>query len=103
MIAQNKKYVLIFIMMLGIAGGLLFFPLQLNDGYTCFYHRFFDSDRPVIKHAHIITQIQEHHSTEMIDAYISGYAFFWWGSLVLTGFGIYKLNFYKSPNPTKTY
>jgi len=76
---------------MAIFGGLLFFPVQFSDGYTCFYHRIFDSDYPVGDHVHNDGLKGDHHSTGLMDAYVGHYAFFWWGSLALLAYCIYRL------------
>ncbi|KAA3616780.1 MAG: hypothetical protein D8M58_17395 [Calditrichaeota bacterium] len=90
---KTAKHIIIALLVLGTLGGLLFFPVQLSDGYTCFYHRIFDADFPVLGHEHSdnLASNGDHHGTGMMDVYMGGYAFIWWGSLVLVSFSIYSL------------
>lgn len=96
-INKKSKYVIIIFMILGLFGGLLFFPVQLSDGYTCFYHRIFDNDHPAMFHAHH-AKMQDINAADhqLIDMYINTYAWFWWGSLAMIAFTIYRLKFFKS-------
>ena len=99
---KKSKYPFLIFLLLGLFGGLLFFPVQLSDGYTCFYHRIFDNDHPVMHHAQHQKLLNMHSSGhEFMDRYIHSYAWFWWGSLALLAFTIYRLKFYKSSHSNK--
>jgi hypothetical protein len=98
MIIQRKKILMVALIFFGVVGSLMFFPIQLDEGYTCLYHQVFDNDHPVWDQQGVANQIGEHHTTGMINAYISGYAFFWWGSLALIALGVYQLRLFKNTN-----
>ena len=107
---SKSKYFLIIILFLGITGGLLFFPVMMDNGYTCYYHRFIDTKRPVeekmvydgqtdghvqINHSSAAGTM-EHHGSEMLDRYLASYALLWWGSLALLVLSLFALKRYKN-------
>ena len=84
-------------MISGLFGSMLFFPIRLSDGYTCYYHRIFDNDHPAMHNSqHQMMQNTNGAEHELIDRYIHSYAWFWWGSLALIAFTIYRLKFFKT-------
>lgn len=96
-INKISKYLIIIFMISGLFGSLLFFPVHLSDGYTCFYHRIFDNDHPAMFHTqHIKMHDMNSADHELIDIYVHNYAWFWWGSLALIAFTIYRLKFFKT-------
>lgn len=94
----RKKYIIIFLA-IGLLGGLLFFPIQIDETYTCFYHRIFDNDHPA--HEHKLSQNMQSahsHGSDLVDIYVSGYGIFWWSSLIVVAYSIYRLRKIKSIN-----
>lgn len=103
---NNIKSGIIILFTLALAGGIFFMPMQLNGKYTCFYHRLIDKNQPVsANHAgNGVMQSKNKsrpgealpnmhsHGDDMVEMYISRYAFFWWGSIALLAFVVYVLN-----------
>ena len=100
------KVVIICLFVLSLTGGIFFLPLPLNGKYTCFYHRVFDENQPVLNKNPDpgimqlkTTQNQpgsaahgSHQRGDLfVDRYISHYAIFWWGSIGLFVYCIYRL------------
>ena len=63
---------------IGILGTIFFFPVNIHNQYTCLYHRLVS---PEHSYSHSIDDI--------LQEYISPFGLLWWGSLLLTAFGIY--------------
>ena len=99
------KVILVCLLFLALAGGIFFMPMQLNGRYTCFYHRLIDKNQPVsTNHAgNGVMQLKNKrgpgealpdmhsHGDDMVEMYISRYAFFWWGSIGLLIYCILRL------------
>lgn len=102
---NNIKTGLIILFILASAGGIFFMPMQLNGKYTCFYHRLIDKNQPVsVNHAENGVMQSENksrpgealpdmhsHGDDMVEMYISRYAFFWWSSISLLIYCIFRL------------
>lgn len=84
-------------------------PMQFTDSYTCFYHRLFENDRPVMPDNYSPAETSQsgvichspnsaihkdqHHDDELVGTYINLYAFYRRTSIglftiVYTGLGI---------------
>ena len=93
---------------LGMLGGILFFPVQLGNDYTCLYHRLVYSDHPGTHHYHAdettVPAIGKSQSPGIVDAksdrvqemdqhseplkfYLRKFAPFWWASLFIIFIG----------------
>ena len=105
----KNKTLLSLLLLFGISGSVFFLPIHLDSKYTCLYHQFFNNENPVHK-SEIHHEDQDNdqyqlrsaghgmnsHGEEMLNMYISHYAFSWWSSLALAAFSIYQLiNLYK--------
>lgn len=104
---KNKivRHPVIILLVIAAFGGLMFFPIQLSDGYTCFYHRIFDPENPVDQHTHEHSDMltEDHHSIGLMDVYMDKYAFLWWGSLGLIAYCIFRLRKEKTVNSTSEF
>ncbi len=80
---MNRKKVLWWILViLGVLGGILFFPWPVGNSFTCLFHRFAMPAQSVGTH---------HPGHQLVDFYIQRFSFVWWGSLLLIVSGIYLL------------
>ncbi len=87
-------------------GAVLFFPLPLENHYTCLYHRLLQSEqrvkapedesagqrrqnRPLDRDTQD-AGVHEHHP-QLLNHYLNGYAFLWWTSLLLLAAAFFKL------------
>jgi len=106
---SNRNLIILFFFW-GIAGGVIFFPIQLDDKYTCLYHRFMDGEHPVrefttknalLMHEQHPTGDHDHnvHSQMLLERYLLYYAIFWWGCIGLIVYTIYSV---KNPDGNKT-
>lgn len=80
------------LILLGATGSLLFFPLRMEEGYTCIYHLKFDHDNPVMEISKIVSG-GEYYSNSVnarfMHEYIHNWALLWWLSLAVAGTGLY--------------
>jgi hypothetical protein len=111
---RTKKFYLGIIVLIATAGSIFFFPMNIGGKYTCFYHRLFNHEQPVLQvneldhQQHGGTRILQsgdrkmsdkvstqnktettHHGSVLLDNYLHQYAFPWWVSIGLLAFGIY--------------
>ncbi|HGY55705.1 MAG TPA: hypothetical protein ENK44_08395 [Caldithrix abyssi] len=96
-ILKNKQLTIV-TLFIALAGGFLFFPVQMKDGYTCLFHRLFNSDDPVKvgeNHHHTTSEgTPAHEDSEMLSFYLHRYAFVWWVSVALAvaaGYSIWRI------------
>lgn len=83
----------------GIAGAVLFFPVNIQDQYTCLYHRLFSPEHSYTHSTGVdISQTQEE---DLLRHYLSPFGLLWWGSLLLTALSIYSLKRLPFLNPDK--
>ena len=90
---KNKKTTVL-VLLIALAGGGLFFPVQLKDGYTCLFHRLFNADDPVQveEHDHDNRHNAGHHEdSAMLSFYLHRYAFLWWISVVVAVLSAYSM------------
>lgn len=91
-----------FLIFVGVAGTILFFPFNMHQKYTCLYHRLFQANRAlrhnsasenqlVDRPARSVENAEHEHSKEVIESYIHHFAFFWWGSFLLVLGGLYLM------------
>ena len=83
---------------MGCIGTIIFFPVNINNHYTCLFHRIVDENpaSPNITLHH--TDNSMHHS--ILDIYLEGYAFIWWASILALVTGIYL---YRNKNKLLNY
>ena len=95
---MNKKNLLIGLIIMGCLGTILFFPVNINNHYTCLFHRIIDGNpaSPNITLHHKDNSM--HHS--ILDIYLEGYAFIWWASILALVTGIY---YYRTKNKVYNY
>ena len=126
---QNYRYLSYLMLGIGIIGVVFFFPMQINSRYTCLYHRLTQPDNHSVimqkmsgysgdsltgscdpqstkiasnqSHTKHERSVTEFHSSELLDRYIHGYAWFWWGSILLLAFTFYLGKQQKQSGNTK--
>ncbi len=89
---MKKKITLSLLLLIGLGGSFLFFPVKIGERYTCLFH--FNSleqgkTPQAAEQAGFIQpdssdMITERHSNRMLRYYIKHFSFLWWGSLGLT-------------------
>lgn len=97
----------IIVALLGFAGGIVFFPVNIGDRYTCFFHRYVAGDTPNTsthrvmpgQHGHPGPDAGEsrHH---LHDQYMNSFGLLWWGSLGLLLIGIFGIKSMYRPAKT---
>ncbi len=93
---KKERIILFLAGIAGISGTVLFFPVQLDGSYTCFYHRIIEKQHPVGTHKYsdldrnkihskrVFDRQQEHvHGNAFLERYMIRYAGLWWGSIGL--------------------
>lgn len=108
-----KQALFVGILITGLVGSVLFFPLRIYSNYTCLYHQLCDSGHPIMAQEPNMegnTDGLYNHSAsvsaKLLKHYIHGYAFFWWLSLILVAGGFYGLRHKRRSNTrhvTKTF
>ena len=64
----------------GVLGGIFFFPMNIENQYTCLYHRLFSPEHSYT-HSHY----------DLVSHYVAPFGLLWWGSLFLIAFSVYRL------------
>lgn len=80
----------------GIIGTVLFFPISLGDDFTCIFHRLIGDvhqeenaeERTLISHSSRHHTLSGGHNASL-NFYIRHFSVFWWGSLGLLALGVY--------------
>ncbi len=91
---KNQKPLMNFLIIIGLGGTFLFFPIMLSGRYTCFYHRIFNYDSPVAEVAAHPGPSSEMQNGSMrtpktlLHSYIHSYALVWWASLLIVGLSV---------------
>ena len=80
-IILKKKHLLIVLISIGIIGTVIFFPVNINDHYTCLFHRLQDNSITLSEISLHDGGNNMHHS--ILEIYLQGYAFLWWTSIAL--------------------
>lgn len=105
MMKVNHKFfrILIYLLILsGVVGTVLFFPINLGNEHTCLYHRIFSKENGIHPSTPRYSSIsgsnnqvsqdrsQEHlvQQKQLLDKYVIPYGLSWWGSLGLVGIGL---------------
>lgn len=97
----RKKNILFLLLAAGIAGAVLFFPVNIQDQYTCLYHRLFSPGHSYPHSAGADIDISQTQQENLLNRYLSPFGLLWWGSLLLTAISIYSLKRLPSLNPAK--
>ncbi|NIT99579.1 MAG: hypothetical protein GWN01_01125, partial [Nitrosopumilaceae archaeon] len=110
--AKKTKAFIIILLVLGIPGTVVFFPVNIDNRYTCLYHRLFiphhlnphssdssiaNSHRQIVNpgsltHHRRLTKEEEPVEIsydEIMARYVTPFGFLWWGSLLLVATGVY--------------
>jgi hypothetical protein len=117
-LGSKKNYLIIGILITSL-GTVLFFPLDIDGRYTCFYHRIFDQTHPVSNkvesvNGHIHSEdfnrteswnstlddiknnndkrskvIGTQHGSVLLDNYLHQYALAWWASVGFLALSIF--------------
>lgn len=77
-----KKYLFIILIVSGIIGVIFFFPVNLNDKYTCLYHRMFFENHGG-EHLQHNAIAADHGMNSLLQHYIGHYALLWWASIAV--------------------
>lgn len=105
---RQKKFLLFLAIIPLLGGAVLFFPVKLDNRYTCLYHRIAESGNPVHHEGskpldgRLLTGNHNMpHSMMMESYYMERFVFIWWLSLLLTFLAIRKI--LKIETPQKNY
>ena len=95
---KNKMKMVSFAMVVvGVTGVILFFPLNLDNAHTCFFHRLFSGDQGInpgwAGFGTIPGEAEQH---KLLQKYLVPFGFIWWFSLALVGWGIVRLRHRKN-------
>ena len=100
----HKKYLIMLMLVLGLAGSVFFFPLQMDDQSSCCYERMFGGNENCTCRKEANDQSQHElamnatgenaagmhqHGSELLDSYLHHYAFPWWISVGLLAAGCF--------------
>lgn len=103
----KHKIWIIFFLGFGIAGTILFFPVNIQNQYTCLYHRLIhrysqrerigavplpNDKSPNVNHNHAETKNaspEELNHDELIQHYVFSFGLLWWASLLFVGLSLY--------------
>jgi hypothetical protein len=101
--STKVKFLILLLLIIGIAGSILFFPVNIKNRHTCLGHKLMnnqqqelnklDSDQNSMIH-HTITSGHEGHQSLLLQRYVYPFGIFWWLSLG-TVFGVIYLLFYR--------
>lgn len=100
---QRGKPLLLLLLAIGLAGAVVFFPFNIENRYTCLYHRLLEPEHGIIHAGSAADGARsesvagngqfstlDHHG-DLLAGYLSPFGFAWWGSLALTAFAAYAL------------
>lgn len=77
-----KLYIWGFVLIIGLSGSILFFPIQIDQQYCCPSHKLLNHQMPVnSEQSHLHAS---NHFTPLLDFYLHHYSFFWWSSTLIT-------------------
>jgi len=115
------RYILVFGILISGLGAVVFFPLNINEQYTCIFHQIFDHSHPVFN---VVGQDDDHvhttnvggtgrikskqnaegygsggeneisdgsHDSLLLDKYLDQYAILWWTNVGLLALSIFVL------------
>jgi hypothetical protein len=112
---QSRKNLIgvMLVLGLGLFGGTLFFPMNMNNRFTCLYHSLFSPDHSYLasttndtrveenkvgdmtKHTDQIQRMQREQEETIHDAllreYVIPFGILWWASLITFAAGVYWL------------
>ncbi len=101
---RMKKGMLLTLILLsmGIIGGVLFFPINFDNQYTCLYNRVFAPKHHYELSNEMInsgTRVEEYYESEidemmhseLVRKYILPFGLVWWFSLVIIAFAFFWL------------
>jgi len=100
-VKRIRKITIVILLLLGmgILGVVVFFPVNINNQYTCLYHRLFSPEHSYPHTSGVnITSIQKE---ILLNRYLTPFGLLWWGSLLLTALSIYGLKRQASKNDNK--
>ena len=98
---------MLILLSIGVVGGVLFFPVNFDNQYTCLYHRMFVSEHHYdtsnemantvnIDGNHHEGEIDEMMHSELLDKYVLPFGLIWWISLIALAIGFFWLKRGKS-------
>ncbi len=103
----------------GVVGGILFFPFNFQNEYTCIFHRFFspghshslnENAASTDSHGEILAEQANHNhklpekmtagmEEDLVNHYVVPFGLVWWGSLLLIAISLYGLKRIKVNRP----
>ncbi|NQV30041.1 MAG: hypothetical protein HQ508_04060 [Candidatus Marinimicrobia bacterium] len=101
------KFLSMLAILVGMSGAILFFPINMDEKYTCIFERIVPYSRVDRDNSAVSVEGVTHlesvvlkigndsitpKKTSPFHHYISSYSIWWWGSLALLGLGAYKLS-----------
>jgi len=103
----DKKILMIIALTVGVSGGILFFPFNFQDEYTCLYHRLYslghsyDSNgseknfeglaEPERHKHHLPGSNAIEMEEDLVNHYVVPFGLMWWSSLLLVAASLYGL------------
>jgi len=89
---KNKIFIdTLFIVILGLIGVFLFFPVNLGGVHTCLFHRiFFQGANSNMDIANFSSTPAMADHSHLVRKYLVPFGFIWWFSLALVGWGILR-------------
>ncbi len=89
---KNKIYITTLLIIIpGLIGVFLFFPVNLGDVYTCLFHRIFFQgvgSNPEFSGFSSASAMVDH--SHLVRKYLMPFGIIWWFSLALVGWGIFR-------------
>ena len=106
------KFLMLLFLIIGIAGSILFFPVNIKDRYTCLGHKLMnnqpqefnklDSHKNSMIHPTTTSDQADHHNL-LLQKYVYPFGIFWWLSVGVVSLGIYMLFYRRSNNRKRKY
>jgi len=85
---KTRKQLIWIILIISALGGILFFPVNLNNEFTCLFHHIIESGGD--KHTELVS-VMGHGSEELLNQYLVPYGLFWWFSLGILALALIQL------------
>jgi len=76
---SRKKMLLIFVLIISMIGGIIFFPLKMDSGDTCLFQKHWGSKSEIVQSSNSDADI----ARKMTEYYINRFALIWWASLII--------------------
>lgn len=96
----GKRNFILLMLGIGIAGAVLFFPVNIQNRYTCLYHRLLFPEHSY-SHSHKAAEhpenqvsrdsLYDHLHDQLLRGYLKPFGLLWWGSLLIVTLCFYEL------------